>query len=107
MDGTPILPTVAGSVARSAASAAGWRALAAGRGHTPRRPGAKRLAEEGWPSLAMQNLGRWASSVVLSCVEEACAEKPCGKAIMVGNGASPLPSLEERVARLEDPLRIG
>ena len=105
----PLFPTVAGGVASKTVMVAGWRTLAAGHevgGHTPRRSGAKRMAKEGWPILAIQHLGRWASSTVLSYVEEAYAEKPCGKAIVVDDGDSPLPSLEDRVTKLEG-LRGG
>ena len=64
------------------------------------------MAKEGWPIQAIQHLGRWASSTVLAYVEEAYAEKPCGKTITVDDGATPLPALEEMVAKLEG-IRVG
>ena len=44
-------------------------------GHSARRSGAKRRAREGWPILAIQHLGCWASGHALEYVEEAYAER--------------------------------
>ena len=105
----PLFPTVTGGGTSRTVVLAGWRELASGHevgGHTPRKMGAERMAKEGWPIRAIQQLGRGASPTALAYVGEAYAEKLCGKAIVVDDGETPLPSLEDRVTKLEG-LRVG
>ncbi|CAK0899123.1 unnamed protein product [Prorocentrum cordatum] len=75
----PLFPTVGNQVPTKASMVQARRGPAADpariSGHSARRSGAKRCAREGWPILAIQHLGRWASGQVLEYVEESCAER--------------------------------
>ena len=64
------------------------------------------MVKEGWPTLAIQQLGRGASPTALAYVREAYAEKLCGKVIVVDDGVAQLPCLKDRGAKLEG-LRVG